>query len=201
MRFLRLAFLALALTAPACIASGAALAHPHIWIRAHATLQFENGKIVGILNEWTFDDFFSNAIISDFDKNKNKIFDPDEIKDVAANAFAALKEYGYFTHVRVNGKPVAIAETRDFVPSIKDGRVIYHFVAVLPQPVDPRSEKFDASVYDESYYVDVDLNPKAGVKLAGTGAEACKFAVVEDRASPLYFGTIFARRIEISCAR
>ena len=46
MRFLRLAFLALTLTAPAHIASGAALAHPHIWIRAHATLQFQNGKIV-----------------------------------------------------------------------------------------------------------------------------------------------------------
>ena len=60
----------------------------------------------------------------------------------------------------------------------------------------------DASVYDDSYYVDVDVNDKGGgVKLAGTGSDGCKHAMVEDRASPLYFGSIFARRIEITCAK
>ena len=69
-----------------------------------------------------FDDFFSNALIADFDKNKNKAFDPDEVKEHETNAFAALKEYGYFTHIRINAKAVAIVQTRDFVPSIKDSR-------------------------------------------------------------------------------
>jgi ABC-type uncharacterized transport system substrate-binding protein len=196
-RLIKTLFLVLAFLAPASLAQ----AHPHIYIRATATLQFENGKVTGILHEWTFDDFFSNALIADFDKNKNKAFDPDEVKELAANAFAALKEYGYFTHARVNGKEVAIVETRDFAPSIKDGKVVYRFLAVLPQPVDPRTEKLDASIYDESYYVDVEVNPTAGIKLAGEGAEACKFAVFEDKASPLYFGAIFARRIDITCAK
>jgi hypothetical protein len=31
------------------------------------------------------------------------------------------------------------------------------------------------------------------------GSEACKFQIVEDKSSPLYFGAIFARRIEIRC--
>lgn len=197
MRLIKTLLLLLAFAAPASLAE----AHPHIYIRATATLQFENGKVTGILHEWTFDDFFSNAIIADFDKNKNKAFDPEEVKELAANAFAALKEYGYFTHVRANGKEVAIVETRDFAPSIKDGKVVYRFVAVLPQPVDPRAEKLDASIYDESYYVDVEVNAATGIKLAGAGAEACKFAVFEDKASPLYFGAIFARRIDITCAK
>lgn len=188
---------ALAFVAPASLAG----AHPHISIRATATLQFENGKIIGIQHEWVFDDFFSSALIADFDKNKNKAFDPGEVKEVEANAFAALKEYGYFTHIRIDAKAIAIVQTRDFAPSIKDGRVIYRFVTVLPEPVDPRAVKFDASLYDESYYVDVDLDTKIGVKLAGAGADGCKIAVFEDRASPLYFGAVFPRRIEITCAK
>lgn len=195
MRALKPLMLALALLAPAA----AAEAHPHIWIRATATMQFEGGKITGIRHEWMFDDFFSNALISDFDKNKNKQFDPDEVKELEANAFVALKEFGFFTHVRVAGKAVTIETTRDFAPSIKDGKVVYNFTAVLPQPVDPRAMKFDAGVYDHSYYVDVEVNPQIGVKLAGGGAEACKFAVVEDKEAPLYFGATFARRIEIRC--
>ncbi|HEY7608399.1 MAG TPA: DUF1007 family protein [Alphaproteobacteria bacterium] len=195
MRILKTVLLALALIAPAALAE----AHPHIWIRATATLQFENGKVVGIQHEWLFDDFFSNALIADFDKNKNKQFDPDEVKELEANAFVALKDFGYFTHIRVGGKEVAIETTRDFAPSIKDGKVTYRFTAVLPQPVDPRETQFFAGVYDHSYYVDVELNPQIGVKLAGGGAEACKFAVAEDKEAPLYFGATFARRIELRC--
>jgi ABC-type uncharacterized transport system substrate-binding protein len=195
LRIVKPLILLLLLLAPAAVAE----AHPHIWIRATATLQFENGKIVGIQHEWVFDDFFSSALIGDFDKNKNMTFDPDEVKELEANAFVALKDFGYFTHVKVGGKEVPIAATRDFAPSIKDGKVIYRFTAVLPQPVDPRETQFAAGVYDESYYVDVELNAQIGVKLAGLGSEACKFAVVEDKAAPLYFGATFARQIELSC--
>jgi ABC-type uncharacterized transport system substrate-binding protein len=197
LRALKRLLLALALLAPAA----AAEAHPHIWIRASATMQFEDGKITGIRHEWIFDDFFSNALISDFDKNKNKQFDPDEVKELEKNAFVALKEFGYFTHVKVGGKAVTIETTRDFTPTIKDGKVIYTFVAVLPQPVDPRAAQFAAGVYDHSYYVDVEVNPQLGVKLAGGGSEACKFAIVEDKDAPLYFGATFARRIEILCEK
>ena len=101
--------------------------------------------------------------------------------------------------VKVGGKEVPIETTRDFAPSIKDGKVIYRFTAVLPQPIDPRTEQFAAGVYDHSYYVDVEVNPQLGVKLAGGGSEACKYALVEDKDAPLYFGATFARRIEIRC--
>lgn len=197
MRILKPFLLALALLAPAAVAE----AHPHIWIRATATLQFEDGKIIGIRHEWLFDDFFSNALITDFDKNKNKQFEPEEVKELEANAFVALKEFGFFTHVRVGGKAVTIETTRDFAPTINDGKVTYHFTAVLPQPIDPRAVQFAAGVYDHSYYVDVEVNPQIGVKLAGGGSESCKFAIVEDKDAPLYFGATFARRIEISCTK
>lgn len=181
--------------------AGQSRAHPHIWIKATATLQFEANKVVGILHEWTFDDFFSGALITDFDKNGDKKFDAAEAKALHDNAFIALKAFGYFTHVRVNGKAAPIQETRDFVPAIRDGKVVYRFVTVLPAPVDPRADKLDASVYDESYYVDVDVNPRISVKLAGAGAEGCSYTVYSDKDSPLYFGAVFVQRIELRCGK
>lgn len=192
----------LGLAAAAALPASTASAHPHIFIRAHAELQFENGKIVGMIHEWVFDDFFSSALIQDFDANKNKQFDGAEIQALHDGAFRNLKEFGYFTHLRVDNKPVEIASVKDFTPSItKEGRVMYRFAAVFPAPIDPRTAKFDASIHDSSFYVDVDLNPSIGVKLTGGGAEACKFAVTEDRNSPLYFGAGFPRRIEILCGK
>ncbi len=195
---IRAAFVAAAGLVVAAWATQAA-AHPHIFIRAAATIQFENGKVTGILHEWTFDDFFSNALIGDFDKNKNKAFDGDEVKELQENAFANLKEFGYFTHVRVASKPISELNVKDFKPSItKDGRVLYTFLVTLPEPLDPRETPVDASVHDHTFYVDVEL-PAANVKIGGTGAAACKQAMVEDKNSPLYFGISFIRRIEIRC--
>jgi ABC-type uncharacterized transport system substrate-binding protein len=197
-RRIRIPLLAAAMVLGAGWAAPAA-AHPHIFIRATATIQFENGKVVGIVHEWTFDDFFSNALIGDFDKNKNKAFEGDEIKDLQENAFANLKEFGYFTHVRAGGKPVGELSVKDFTPTItKEGRVSYRFLVLLPEPRDPRIAELDASVHDHTFYVDVEL-PAANVKLAGTGAATCRQAMVEDRNSPLYFGIAFVRRIEVRC--
>src|SRR5687768_5302191 len=84
------AFVLIALAA--FLSAGAAEAHPHIWIRGKATLQFEQGKVVALAHEWTFDDFFSNALIQDFDKNKDKKLDADEIKAMHDNAFVSLKD-------------------------------------------------------------------------------------------------------------
>ncbi len=177
-----------------------ASAHPHIWIKAKATLTFENGKVVAIAHEWTFDDFYSNAVATDFDRNKNKKFDADEIEALRKEAFVSLSDFNYFSHVRLAGKNVTIKETRSFGAEIdKQGRVIYRFVALLPEPIDPRAQEFDASVHDHTFYVDLDLNPADGMKLAGTGAESCRPAAVEDKGTPLYMGAAFARRFAIRC--
>ncbi len=180
--------------------AGAAQAHPHIWIKAKATLNFENGEIVSVTHEWVFDDFFSNALATDFDRNKNKKFDADEIELLRKEAFVSLNDFGYFTHLRVAGKAVPVTIAKNFSAELdKQGRVIYRFVAMLPEPVDPRAQAFDASVHDHTFYVDLDLNPADGMKLAGPGAEACRPATAEDKDSPLFMGVAFARRFAIRC--
>ena len=71
-----------------------AAAHPHIWIEAKASLQMDKRRIVAVTQEWTFDAFFSAALIKDFDKNGDGRFSADEIGEMRKNAFAALKDFG-----------------------------------------------------------------------------------------------------------
>jgi tRNA threonylcarbamoyladenosine biosynthesis protein TsaE len=190
----------LAATLVCGVCSASAEAHPHIWIRGKATLEFEAGKVAAIRHEWTFDDFFSNALIEDFDKNRDKKLDGDEIKAMHDNAFVSLKDFGYFTHARAGGKPITIEKTKDFSAEIgRDGKVVYRFLALLPQPVDPRSTTFDASVHDHTYYVDVALDPVTSVSLNGEGSAGCKPQPSEESGSPQPFAGTFAQRFAIRC--
>jgi ABC-type uncharacterized transport system substrate-binding protein len=179
--------------------AGRADAHPHVWIKATATVEFHDGKIVGVLHEWAFDEFFSSTLISDFDKNQNKKFDPDEIRELHDHAFIALKDYGYFTHIRIDHKEVRITATKDFFAMIRDGKVVYRFFAELPKPVDPRKQHFDTATYDDTYYVDVAINPEHGTRLSGPGSKGCEARFYTDKSSPIYFGLIFVHRAEINC--
>ena len=48
------------LAAAMMLASGAASAHPHVWITATSELLYaEDGTITGVRHAWTFDDMFS----------------------------------------------------------------------------------------------------------------------------------------------
>ena len=60
--------------------SGPSRAHPHVFIDGVTDVVFENGKITGIRQHWTFDDVFSLLLIEDFDANKNRKFDKPEIE-------------------------------------------------------------------------------------------------------------------------
>jgi ABC-type uncharacterized transport system substrate-binding protein len=189
--------LALALLAPA--GAGPARAHPHIFIKAKATLVFEGGKLVGVAQEWEFDEFFSNALIEDFDKNKSKKFEPEEIAALEKEAFRALEEFGYFTYVRIGGKLAPVKAYRGFSAEIRQGKVVYRFTAVLPEAADPRARKVEIGLFDDTYYVDVELVAAGGVTLQGPGAEGCKHAVAEDRGKPLFFGAAYPRFVALDC--
>jgi len=164
--------------------ASAARAHPHIWISATASFLFEGDRVVAIRQAWTFDEFFSSALIKDFDVNRDGKFDKAETEQLKQNAFSALKDFTYFTHVRVDGKNLKITEVSDFEADIVDGKIIYRFTARLPKPVDPRTQKVSFGLYDHTYYVDVALQDD-GYKAVNAGG--CTPELFDDKENPIYF--------------
>ncbi len=191
---------ALAVLLVAAGISGPLRAHPHVFIDGVTDVVFENGKIIGIRQHWTFDNVFSLLLIEDFDANKNRKFDKPEIEALRKGAFAAVREFGYFTHIRLDGKKIAVDRVSEFTASVTKGRISYSFFVPFAKPVDPKTTKVDLGTYDDTFYVSVTYDAIDPVRLAGAGSSGCHFKIYEDAENPIYFGMVVPRRAKILCA-
>jgi ABC-type uncharacterized transport system substrate-binding protein len=180
--------------------SGAAAAHPHVWINDVTTFQFKDRQLVAIHQHWEFDEIFSSFVIQQHDKDGNHQFSKTENAAVEKQAFSNLHDYGYFTHVRVDGKKVELDKVENFQATIKKDVLIYDFILKLPKPVDVASHRFAVGVYDPEYYVEVDLDENDPVHFDGLASGACTFDIKEDTENPIYFGMVYPLVIKLNCA-
>jgi len=175
-------------------------AHPHVWINAVATFVFEDRMLVGLRHHWEFDELFGSFVIEENDANGDGALDEAEIASIQANAFANLEDYGYFTHVRIDGKEVPLSEVTDFTARIEDGVLVYEFAMPLAEPIDPGGERFAAGVFDPEYYVEVLLDEDDPVRFEGLPSGACTYAIREDTEHPIYYGLVYPLTINLDCA-
>jgi ABC-type uncharacterized transport system substrate-binding protein len=199
-RSLKPLFCALALFG-ALLAPRPGLAHPHVWLTTMVSFVFQDGKLVALRQAWAFDDFFSASLIAEFDKNKDGAFDAAEQTALAANAFAALRESGYFTRVRQNFATWPVKNAENFSASLNKGLVFYGFTLPLATPLDPGQGPITAGIYDESFFVDVALDESDPVKFDGMASGACKYAVREDPADAIFGGLVIPPSVTIECAK
>lgn len=148
-RFLSIALLGLTLSTPA-------LAHPHIFVDAKATLIFDDsGAVTGIRHEWHFDEAFSAWSVEGLDTNNDGVVSREEQQELADQDLAGLAEYQFYTFAGPQGSSDNIAlsaapggATRDYV----DGTSILRFGVTFAQPY--RMEKpLELAINDPEYYV------------------------------------------------
>jgi ABC-type uncharacterized transport system substrate-binding protein len=175
-------------------------AHPHVWIDAVATFLFEERKLVGLRHRWEFDEFFGSFVIEEHDADRDGAFDAAETEAIREAAFSNLREFGYFTHARLDGEELPLDQVSDFTARIEDGVLVYEFTMPLAEPIDPGAERFTAGIYDPEYYVEVLLDQYDPVRFEGLPSGACTFAIREDAENPIYFGMVYPLAITLSCA-
>jgi ABC-type uncharacterized transport system substrate-binding protein len=177
-----------------------AAAHPHVWINDVTTFLFKDRQLVAIHHRWQFDEIFSSFVIQQHDKNRNGKFDKAENASVQKEAFSNLRNYGYFTHVRVDDQKVPLDQVDDFQATTKKGILIYEFTLVMPKPVDLAKHHVAVGVFDPEYYVEVDLDENDPVQFSGLPAGACTFDIREDTKHPIYYGMVDPPVIYLNCA-
>ena len=171
------------------------LAHPHTWIDAEIIVNFKAEKITSITQSWTFDDIFSTGIIADYDKNKNKKLEKSEISNIEKNAFSNLKNYGFYTHLFVDGKKKEIKTFKDFSAKIEGDKVIYTFTLPLKNQIDPFTQKVDIGIYDSEYYIEL-MYTKSPFKSIGN-KKKCPYTIFEDSKHPTYMGMVNPKTIKV----
>jgi ABC-type uncharacterized transport system substrate-binding protein len=175
-------------------------AHPHVWIDAVVTFVFHDRQLVALRHHWKFDEFFGSFVIEEHDVDGDGAFDAAEVNAIRASAFSNLREFDYFTHVRLDGDRLSLHEVSSFTARIEDDVLIYEFAMPLPEPVDVGKGALAASVYDVEYYVEVLLDQYDPVRFEGIPSGGCTYEIREDADNPIYYGMVYPLAITLNCA-
>ncbi len=175
--FRSIQFLAPALVGVAVLSIWAspAIAHPHVWVTAASELIYgPNGSVTAIRHAWTFDDMFSTYALQGIVTKKKGVYTREELAPLAQTNVDSLKEYGFFTYAKVDGKKQPFLAPTDYFLEYKDAALVLHFTLPLKTPIQTR--ELVVEIFDPSYFVDFALQKQNPIRLVGAPA-ACTMAI------------------------
>jgi ABC-type uncharacterized transport system substrate-binding protein len=170
------------------LASDAATAHPHVWVTMRSELVYApDGAITGIRQAWTFDDLFSTYATQGMKQKKKGTFSREELAPLAEVNVTTLKDSGYFTRARADGKRATFNEPIDYWLDYNKGALTLHFTLPFKAPV--RARDLLVEIYDPTWFVDFGFNEKNPVALVGAPSQ-CKFTVQKPTGSTVTLGQV-----------
>jgi ABC-type uncharacterized transport system substrate-binding protein len=190
----------LLLVCSVCIALGLvafpAWSHPHVFVSGSAKAAFDAKGLAGFHVQWVFDEMFSSSVILDFDRDGNGRFDPGEAASMQKDFFMPLREFDYFTHIKIDGKPFRVSYVTGFTPDIRDGMLVCLFFAPCHVPAGGSFREVKLSLYDQSYYHSVTLerNP---VTYENNRTYEVSHRVAKNRDEAYYYGQVYPDEITL----
>ena len=194
--------------------SPSARAHPHAWIDLRSTVHLNgDGQIVGIEQEWLFDNFYTLFVIES--ANRNAVDQKKALTHLAETNLKNLRAYDYYTEVRVGGKKVTFNTVTEFDSELRGDKLWMRFLVPLSEPVDASASQVSYAVYDPTYYVEILHLKDDVVAFRGSSKHRCggrilapnptmeavTLAQALDRQAPpdSSLGRMFAEQVDISC--
>jgi ABC-type uncharacterized transport system substrate-binding protein len=205
------------------VLSGAAQAHPHVFIDAAFELVFDDaGRLAAVRIDWAYDEFYSLMLIEENGLDADGDGTPEQ---ALLDAYAghdvdwAAGFPGDFVLAQ-DGAEVALDGPVRHRARFEDGRVVTSHVRPLAAPLDATEGVVTARAYDPTYFVAYDVpaapaisgredcrirreeadraaaEAEYGDQLAAVDAGSDPFAVVELPD----IGALFADRFVLSCA-
>jgi ABC-type uncharacterized transport system substrate-binding protein len=188
-------------------------AHPHVWVVAASELIYAaDGSISGVRHAWTFDDMFSTYALQGIESKTKGVYTSEELAPLAQTNVESLKEFGFFTFAKADGKKEKFLEPVDYYLEQKDGALVLHFTLPFKTPF--KTKALALEVYDPSFFVDFALAKQDPIRLVGAPA-SCSFAIQRpnDGAAGAQklneqtfmngensnYGAMFANRITVEC--
>jgi ABC-type uncharacterized transport system substrate-binding protein len=162
----------LLLVAVITLGTSSVQAHPHVWITASSQLLYApDGSLSGVRHAWTFDDMFSTYALQGIETKTKGVYSREELAALAQTNVESLKEFGFFTFAKADGKKEKFLEPVDYFLEYKDTALTLHFTLPLKTPVKPKELALE--VFDPSFFIDFKFEDKDAVKLIGAPA-ACQ---------------------------
>ena len=175
-----------------------ALAHPHVWIEAAVELHFDGDAVTELEIDWAFDPFFSMTLLEDFDLDGDGRFDDYETGLMLDQVGPNLAILNWFTHAEIGFDQLKVEEVENFRAVERDGAVHFRFTIPLPQPVNPRKERFVLGLFDQTFFVAFRIRDDDGVDMTGA-PQGCR-ALQDVSTGPMTeWGAVIYDSVEVLC--
>ena len=168
--------------------------HPHVFLYSTVKVVFDEKGLAGVQVNWVFDEMFSSMIILDFDKNSNGRFEPSEIQNVKNGAFENLRQFNYFTHIKIDDKPFKVKYVKDFSAEITDGKMAYRFFVPCHVRAEESLKEVKIAIYDATFYSSVFLQ-KNPVTYENRHVYEVDHTIKKNREEAYYFGQVYPEEI------
>ncbi len=142
-----------------------ALAHPHAFADTSFLISFDDKGLASIRVHWEFDEMFSAMLLDEFDPNHDGKLSSKEVKTLEAEAFDYLKNFSYFTNIKVQGRNFTLKWVKDFQAWITKGKLVYQFVIPCHVAATKGVKTVDICPYDDTYYTCLTVVPHDAVQL------------------------------------
>ena len=147
-----------------------ALAHPHIFVDARATITFDDaGQVVSVHNSWTFDEYYSSWAVQGLDTDLDGTVTTMEMQPLADDNMRGLYSYDYYTFAGEGPGNLTFGLGRDAVMTYVDGRQTLDFEVPLSAPY-MIQDHLEIAVNDPEYYVAITFANPDMVKLVNAPA-------------------------------
>lgn len=157
----------------AALAATAAEAHPHVFIDAKEEIVFNaDGKMAAIRHIWQFDAAFTAFAVQGLDTNGDGDLSDEELQPLAKVNVESLKDFYYFTRLKVNGQRAPVDDPKEYWLDFHGGRLTLFYTLPLRKPVAP-GRNTTLEVFDPEYFVAFDFIAEKPITLTGAPA-GCK---------------------------
>jgi len=169
-----------ALTLALLAASGAASAHPHVWVAVRSEVVFApDGKIMGMRHAWEFDEMYSAFAVQGLGKD-GKPPTREELAPLAKTNVESLAEFEFFTFAKQGGAKLKFLEPTDVTLESNEKKIVtLRFLLPLEAPV-PAQKPFSFQVYDPTYFVSFSFEKQNPITLSKPPA-GCSVSAVEPK--------------------
>lgn len=168
-----------------------ASAHPHVWVTMRTKVVYlPNGTMMGLKQEWTFDEAFSAFALQGMEKTKAGSYGDDVLKPLAEVNVTSLKEYDYFTKAKSAKATLKFKDPVDYWLSYENDTLTLHFTLPFETP-QPHAGTTTFEVYDPTYFVAFGFNEKDAATLENAPAGCQAKASSPDQPQTMQLGESF----------
>src|ERR1051325_9959278 len=149
----------LALAGGVVLGTTAAQAHPHVWVTSSSELVYAaDGSITGVRHAWTFDDMFTTYALQGIETKTKGVYSREQLAPLAKDNVENLKEFGFFTFAKADGKKQKFEEPIDYFLEYKNEALTLHFTLPLKAPV--KAKQLALDIFDPAFFIDFKFEEK-----------------------------------------